>query len=360
MRHAAFTKPYLLLVLLTSTVTLAACNLPAPLGAPTQGENLTQVYQTVAAHFTQDVASTQTLASPIAETPSPLPQPTAALTGLPSQETLSAFTLEPTLALASPQVPCDLAAPGNPIDITIPDATQMQPGEAFTKIWRLRNVGTCTWTTQYSLVWFSGNPMGATSVNYLSSEVQPGQSVELALDFTAPQGPGTYQSNWKLSNASGNLFGIGPNGDAPFWVSIVIPEDSTATPATSPPTSTATPAVIVSGPINLFPDQSLDLDTNQVITNENGDVLYSLTADKNHQLTPQNGAGFSQYGTLQPVYQDCYSARPGTAPVNLDGLAVGTYFCYHTNLGLPGWARLVGISTQDDMLTLEILTWEAP
>ena len=46
-------------------------------------------------------------------------------------------------------------------DVTIPDGTQVLPGETFTKMWRLKNSGTCTWTPDYALVWVSGADLKA-------------------------------------------------------------------------------------------------------------------------------------------------------------------------------------------------------
>ncbi len=37
-------------------------------------------------------------------------------------------------------------------DVTVPDGTRYDPGATFTKTWRLRNAGTCTWTTSYTMV----------------------------------------------------------------------------------------------------------------------------------------------------------------------------------------------------------------
>ena len=36
-------------------------------------------------------------------------------------------------------------------DVTVPDGTQFAPGEVFTKTWRLKNIGTCTWTPDYDI-----------------------------------------------------------------------------------------------------------------------------------------------------------------------------------------------------------------
>src|ERR1700690_4030842 len=44
-------------------------------------------------------------------------------------------------------------------DVTIPDGTSVTPGATFTKTWRLKNIGNCTWSTSYALVFSSGTAM---------------------------------------------------------------------------------------------------------------------------------------------------------------------------------------------------------
>ena len=48
-------------------------------------------------------------------------------------------------------------------DVTIPDGTILPAGTPFTKTFRIRNVGTCTWTTSYAMVFVSGSLLGAPS-----------------------------------------------------------------------------------------------------------------------------------------------------------------------------------------------------
>jgi len=52
----------------------------------------------------------------------------------------------------------------------------------------------------------------------------------LSVQFFAPTAPGSYQSNWMLQDPDGNLFGIGFNADAPFYVKIIVTNDPTPTP----------------------------------------------------------------------------------------------------------------------------------
>jgi hypothetical protein len=58
-------------------------------------------------------------------------------------------------------------------DVTVPDGTTYAPGATFRKTWRLRNIGTCTWTTSYSLVFDSGAQMGAPAAVNFPSNVAP-------------------------------------------------------------------------------------------------------------------------------------------------------------------------------------------
>lgn len=105
-------------------------------------------------------------------------------------------------------------------DVTVPDGTAFAAGAAFKKTWRLKNIGTCTWTTSYALVFDSGERMGAPASLNLPNSVAPGQTVDLSVDMTAPAAAGHYFGYWRFKNASGVLFGIGSTGDKSFWVEI--------------------------------------------------------------------------------------------------------------------------------------------
>lgn len=105
-------------------------------------------------------------------------------------------------------------------DVTVPDNTSMSLGQSFTKTWRLKNTGTCTWTTSYRLKFVSGNQMGASTYTNLPQNVAPGGLVDVSVPMVAPSTPGTYQGNYKMVAADGTAFyaGIG----VPIWVKIVV------------------------------------------------------------------------------------------------------------------------------------------
>ncbi|MEP0806113.1 MAG: hypothetical protein HRF47_11515, partial [Chloroflexota bacterium] len=105
-------------------------------------------------------------------------------------------------------------------DVTVPDGAKFEPGAAFKKTWRLKNIGTCTWTTSYSLVFDSGAQMGAPASVKFPAEVKPGQTIDISVDMTAPATAGRYIGYWKFKNASGVLFGIGAAANKAWWVEI--------------------------------------------------------------------------------------------------------------------------------------------
>lgn len=105
-------------------------------------------------------------------------------------------------------------------DLSVPDGTSFAAGTIFTKSWRLKNIGTCTWTTGYGLSFASGEMFSAPAVLALPSQIAPGQTVDLSVNLTAPSAPGVYRGFWKLSDAAGTPFGIGSNADGAFWVEI--------------------------------------------------------------------------------------------------------------------------------------------
>jgi hypothetical protein len=139
-------------------------------------------------------------------------------TAIPTQ----APTLQPTPTLAPTPIPipCNLA--GFVGDVTIPDGSVLNPGTAYTKTWRLQNLGTCSWTTGYTLVFSSGDLMSGPTVVSLPNNVNPGETIDLSVSLVSPATAGTYQGNWMLRDSNGNVFGVGSNGNQPFWVRIVV------------------------------------------------------------------------------------------------------------------------------------------
>jgi VCBS repeat-containing protein len=106
------------------------------------------------------------------------------------------------------------------MDVTIPDETYLPPEEDFEKIWRIENIGTCTWTSEYSLVLISGYYLGGPYSAPMLGDVPPGSVVDLSVDLTVPKYPGLYKSYWMLYSPENVLFGVGDDANTPFLVSI--------------------------------------------------------------------------------------------------------------------------------------------
>jgi hypothetical protein len=106
-------------------------------------------------------------------------------------------------------------------DITVADKANFAPGTQFTKIWRLKNIGSCTWTDDYNLVFFSGDKLEGKTLISLPKEVSPGETVNVAVSLKAPSATGTYVGYWQLRNDKGIPFGLGVE-DKPFWVEIKV------------------------------------------------------------------------------------------------------------------------------------------
>lgn len=359
-----------LTLMLVLSVLLTACNRPNQQAETTITPNITQVYQTVEARLTENAATT--LASPSPEfTPTLQTTPTQAQTTSSTTQPAPSATQSPPQNSPTSQKLCDQAAAGTPIDVTIPDDTTIQAGQAFVKIWRLVNVGACTWDASYAAVFFSGEQMGAQAVVPLRGQVAPGQSVDIQVDMVSPLSPGSYQGNWKLRNKANVLFGIGPGGSAPFWVRIQVLATASVTPSptttNSPPTVTPTitptppqPAVQVSGPAQMNPGDQLNLDTLQLNPGSGQDLLYARNQNNQPELSVLGSAAFSVYGSSRPDSQSCAADDLTQTPLLLEALSSGAYLCYRTDQGRWGWARLVSFDTSGGPLNLEILTWALP
>ena len=351
---------FLLVTLLTS-----GCNLANRNATPTPGQNATQSFQTAIARVTQFYEQTVSAADGTPTDGTPTISPTATQT--PGPGTPSATPAPTTAVPSSTPQPCDKASPGDPIDVTIPDGTDMIPGQQFVKTWRLINSGTCTWTTAYAVVWNSGDELGDQNAYALTGSVGPGQSVDISVPMTAPAATGSYQSNWKLRNANGVLFGIGETGQGAFWVRIdVVNPTATPTPtasstqaATATPTITPTPVVHVNGTVNMALNDTIDLDTLQL--NGGGtDLSYAVDGGGNHLLSPTGGALLGVYGASKPGLANCQGTSLGSAALAVESVGVGTFLCYQTDAGRIGYFQISSFDPDTGVVILVAVTWANP
>ena len=194
-------------VLSVVLLVLSACNLPSSAPATEEPDAVfTAAALTVQAQLTQSV---------------PLNTPTLP-PALPTNTAVASF---PTLSLPTatsavpPTAACDLAQFVK--DVSIPDGSIFAPGAPFTKTWRLKNVGTCTWSG-YTLVFDSGDAMNGISPQTIGT-VGPGQEVDLSVTLTAPTTVGSYKGFWRIRSTSGVLIPVlnGTQGRS-FFVDIKV------------------------------------------------------------------------------------------------------------------------------------------
>jgi|GEM_PF-784571 len=157
--------------------------------------------------------------------------PQAVLLGVPT----------PTPDLAATAAACKPEA--QVTDVTVPDGSQFKPGEAFVKTWRFLSAGNCPWEKGATLVFQSGEKLGAPESVPVDA-VDVGQLVEVSLNMKAPQAPGAYASKWAFQRASGQVI-------TTTDVSIVVPgpTPTKGAPPTSKPVAGATPTKSAGGGI---------------------------------------------------------------------------------------------------------------
>jgi len=202
-----FKKPVFLALAL---VVILACNTfmgATPQPAATLDALYTSAAQTLSAMSTQGAVSLTQQPSPTGTLSIPTSSPIAFQT----------FTVVPPL---QPNTRCDAGA--FITDVTYPDGSNVGMGTAFTKTWRIKNIGTCTWTTSYALVFSSGEKFGANNFVSMPGNVGPGQTVDISVQLTAPNQGGRYKGYWMLRNASGTLFGVGNSGEEAVYVDVNI------------------------------------------------------------------------------------------------------------------------------------------
>ena len=230
-----------LLILLTVTLTLAACNVGAT-PAPTIDANAinTAALGTAMAQISSQQTMTALAAPSATALPTEMPGSleTAALPttsgALPTTNaggalpTVSFNTTPNTTPLAgftsvagSPIAPTAAGGIGNTasgcndgafVGETLPDKSVVGVGKNFTKAWEIKNTGTCTWDEGYV---FAFQPdLSSTGIegydiviNNSDEFTKPNHSQSFIVKLTAPTTPGEYKGYWKLKADDGTYFG---------------------------------------------------------------------------------------------------------------------------------------------------------
>jgi hypothetical protein len=224
-------------ILLAGVFILSACGSKAAEATPTAtpvdiNAVYTQAAQTVVAQLTQQAPTI---------TPTPVFTDTPAVTATPLIQQPTSTKIPPTAASCANMTFVD--------DVTIPDGEQMFAGQDFTKTWKVKNSGTCTWTTGFKLAYVRGEAMGGQTVS-LASAVAVGQTVDISVTLKAPSKSGQSTGVWGLMDEKGAYFGpvltivinVGTLIPSPTGSATATPTSTEALAPTETPTVTLTPA----------------------------------------------------------------------------------------------------------------------
>lgn len=275
----------LIYILTIAVLALSACNLPSQ----TEGADAAS---TAAALTVQAMLNASPTAGAVVVLPTATP-----------------MAVLPTITLPPPPVASNTPAPtattncnvGQFItDVTVPDGTIMTPGQSFTKKWRIKNVGTCTWNG-FNMVFDSGESMGGPASKAIAA-VNPNQEIDLEVALTAPAAPGTYRGFWRIVTSGGVVVPIvNGTGGKSFYVDIKVQN-----PATATNTSVPAPAFSVTSVTYVLSTWSDATHTNcpritaNITTNAAGTVNYTWKTNSGTN-SPQNLV-FASAGTQSINY----------------------------------------------------------
>ena len=219
----------ILTAVLILAMLLAACNVSmTSTEEPKPGQLATVMWATVSTRLTQIavgtlIAEATTVANytatptitetpTITLTPTITSTPTVTFTFTPSATFTPVFTSTPvtptpTRTNTPIPVPCNQAT--FVTDVTIPDNTTMYAGQPFIKTWRIKNSGTCDWTTSYSLTFSAGNSFGAPASVPFTKTTKPGETLDIDLSMISPSTTGDFTSSWMITGPNSSVFGVG-------------------------------------------------------------------------------------------------------------------------------------------------------
>ena len=109
-------------------------------------------------------------------------------------------------------------------DVSYPDNTHVNAGEKFTKMWKIKNNGSCKWTG-FTVAFVSGDRMEAPD-SIAVPETEANATAEVSVDLVAPSTDGAYTGNFELRNKDGKVIPLGT--ESSFWVKILVGDETAA------------------------------------------------------------------------------------------------------------------------------------
>lgn len=217
-------------LLLAASLLISACSAQPPVAA-TETVDANAIYTQAAATVQAGIAQTEAAKPTTAPTQTPAPTNTVVV-----DPTLAAgLTATAKAVLQPPSGPTATLAPGQPtptkafvlptatLKVVAPapaktgdkaelsgqspsDGTSIPKSASFDMTIVLKNVGTTTWSTRYTLVYYAGDQLGSPSDFNMPNEVKPGETVKLVFPMKTPDSTGKKKIIWAVRNGDGMNF----------------------------------------------------------------------------------------------------------------------------------------------------------
>lgn len=216
-------------------------------------------------------------------------------------------------------------------DVNFPDDEIIERGDTFTKIWRVRNSGDCTWTPAYQVVFDEGNLL-EWQQHELLNITPPGSTADISVTLISPEEAGSYQTWFRLADETGTPF------DKRFYVQFEAPE----------PAQTLPDFGVIEGSIS-FP-----AGTPPALT------IYFLRTDGNERYALETESGWTRYVNSIPIGHYFVFAR-----VTGDKSNFGGGFTRAVECGLTANCNdhdLIPVEIEDGKTArgIDITDWYAP
>jgi hypothetical protein len=104
-------------------------------------------------------------------------------------------------------------------DVTLPDRSEVSPGQTLIKTWSINNCGAQAWPEPTKLVFLRGHRelIPGAQEEFPVQSAKPNETVEVSAEICSPVAPGRYTAFFRLADSERNLFG--PR----MWVDLIVP-----------------------------------------------------------------------------------------------------------------------------------------
>jgi hypothetical protein len=180
---------------------------------------------------------------------------------------------------------------------TYHDNSILKPGEKFIKTFEIKNTGSKTWTSAYTLVLdptSQSQALGSPPQLPLPQETPPGSTVTLSINLAAPAATGTRTVYWILENERGETVPV--DGGSQVWVKIRVCDP--AQPCNPPTAGSGTTASGIAVTLTGFTYDAESATVSFCMTMPNR--YYSLGSPAPSLLIDQKPAPFLDGGSIPP------------------------------------------------------------